>query len=295
MFKIYVPEDQEPVSYFKLWSLDQKLAVDLPIGTRVYFKNHHLEEPLITEVYENELDGVKVCNVPNALFLQEENFKAAATVIQNGEKVCFSKTFEVNIATKPKDYEYVETPTINLEVEYIDEALEDALEEMPEPAQADLSVNDPADPAYVKGRTHYVESTLTELLPEIETTGGYEPWVDDFGMALPYVNFYSSVDYVIKYDGVEYDAIYSNNFDTINPIDTISISTPDGAVHVSYIQESACNQVQFPDSNSHTIGVYKKTETITQLDEKYIPDTIARQADVEELFNSIVNGNEVAY
>jgi hypothetical protein len=42
-------------------------------------------------------------------------------------------------------------------------------------------------------------------------------------------------------------------------------------------------EVFYADTNTHTMAIVKRVETVHKLDEKYIPDTIARKSDIPEI------------
>lgn len=129
--------------------------------------------------------------------------------------------------------------------------------------QSDWSVNDETDPAYVKGRTHYIEVGVEEILPlqEIENTGAEK-------YSIPYISedVHDRTLVTVLYNGVEYDmyAGYSQGLEMylITGLDVpCEINTYDGASYlVPFVQ---------PTVDTITISVYRKNETVHPLDPKF--------------------------
>lgn len=112
MFKIFNNEKPK----FDQWSVDQKLVCEgLSVDTIVYITNAiHTLNPLKVKVYETsvengdgETETYLVCDVPNILLTMNDNIYVSL----NGYD--WLPGFEIDPCVKPKDYIYVETPTVS--------------------------------------------------------------------------------------------------------------------------------------------------------------------------------------
>ena len=142
--------------------------------------------------------------------------------------------------------------------------------------QADWNQNDPAAADYVKNRTHYEESVREALAVDYTFTtdenGEYEYYSGrDYDW---YPNFVVGDTYIMVVNGTEYEVVAQ---------DTSNLLVSEGAP-IS-IAQGSMGWVKFRDAEpntAYTLSVYHIAGTsIKQLDEKFIPDTIARVADVE--------------
>ena len=154
--------------------------------------------------------------------------------------------------------------------------------------QADWSQNDETALDYVKNRTHWETPILTTVVPEMVVSASDEVEVDNL------LNTYDT--YVVTIDGVSYTCksffnafdepslgdsrLYDN--DMSNPMDVpFYVSSYVGGFSGEIYQVSFL----FLDSNVHTVkimGVTSQTE-VHHLDEKFIPDTIARKSEIIDL------------
>ena len=103
MFKIYDGRDK-----FYQWDLDRKIIVNDNTIKQVHFCNRTDDCSLVVETYE--LDGLTVADVPNVLL--QTNWKINVYGY-TGDYTKHSTTFEVVGRTKPTDYVYTETETMN--------------------------------------------------------------------------------------------------------------------------------------------------------------------------------------
>ena len=72
--------------------------------------------------------------------------------------------------------------------------------------QADLSINDEENPAHVKGRTHWVEDRMVEILPETKIV--IEEGQTDPALNLTYsLGLKNGEKYIVNYNGVEYKCV----------------------------------------------------------------------------------------
>lgn len=101
--------------------------------------------------------------------------------------------------------------------------------------------------------------------------------------------------YIVNWDGVEYETQckqweYSNylgmRYDDYNDGESYS-EYPFGfrlvRTNVSALKSNTINVVMAKEAGSHTFSIYEKFEEIHKLDEKFIPDTIAKTEDLSEI------------
>jgi hypothetical protein len=159
--------------------------------------------------------------------------------------------------------------------------------EISEQVQANLMQNDETAPDYVKGRTHWLEHEYGKLL-EIEAME-----VDNMGYT---GNYYSVENYPLQLvEGLEYEVIINDISYTVPCIFTYHYGTPvpclgnpdilsywgyessenNGLPFVIYVYEPDTNmnsvQICINDWNPAHIIVNGFTETVHQIDKKYLP------------------------
>ena len=103
MFKIY-----DGRQHFYQWDLDRKLIVDDAEITEVHFCNRTDDCSLVCETYTE--DGLTLVNVPNILLQEDWRINVYA---YDKSYTKFSKQFDVMRRSKPADYVYTETETLN--------------------------------------------------------------------------------------------------------------------------------------------------------------------------------------
>lgn len=155
--------------------------------------------------------------------------------------------------------------------------------------QADWNQNDETAPDYVKNRTHYDNSSVEYLLENMPVSGMQQGAMGSGTCYYPegvtidwevgktyYLNFNGQV-----YSGTGYESeiLFSKIPHPTDPSRTISPEfNSDRVTGVGFYD------VNYDWANSDlTMTLYSGTVDIKQLDEKFIPDTIARVADVESL------------
>lgn len=179
MFKILDNRNQ-----FYQWDIDRIIVVEDDTINQVHFCNRTDDCSLVCEVYE--LDGMRVVNVPNIL-LQDDWKINVYGYDKNYTK--FSDTFEVVRRTKPTDYVYTETETVNYntlleKMNNIDETIEGTVEKY-------LDENPPQVDFTGYATEEYVDNAISAI-PEVDlsayalktdipsTTGlATEKYVDD--------------------------------------------------------------------------------------------------------------------
>ena len=167
--------------------------------------------------------------------------------------------------------------------------------------QADWNQYDSTAPDYVKNRTHYYVNSKTYVwqdqnIPNIAKEGTYNGFVPSLGKT---VNSYdTSKTYYLEYAGNTYTAsdvkASQITFEDILPRDPalveagvkykFVITTRDMTIQDAYFKGMSGNMASnAEDWTTSTFSVYTGHEEMKQLDEMFIPNTIARTADLTDL------------
>lgn len=119
MFKIYDGRSQ-----FYQWDLDRKLIVNDATITQVHFCNRTDDCSLVCETYTE--DGKNIVNVPNVLLQSDWRINVYA---YDAKYTKFSAQFDVVRRTKPTDYVYTETETLNFNsmLEQVNETIDERM------------------------------------------------------------------------------------------------------------------------------------------------------------------------
>ena len=153
---------------------------------------------------------------------------------------------------------------------------------------ADWSVNDPDASGYVKNRTHWSEGASEVLLVSGKQVTADNGYISDTELLTV------GTEYRVLYDGTEYhftaseytdnagrkyvycgnSVILSGNYDDSIWDDWFVIFNFNGKTFVKDVM------IEKGLSTSATISMHGIIETVHKLDEKYIPDTIARKSDI---------------
>ena len=170
-------------------------------------------------------------------------------------------------------------------------------------AQADWNVNDANDPAYIKNRTHYTESF------ELVYNGDYQnyDWID-VGLSDMYVVKIQDEPLHIQ-DAIDSTVIIGEDYYTITP--ELIQETGDGNFNIlneSVISVTTSYRIARGTLDSGTYVCHflnndpfyfrMTKEVIQQLDEKFIPSTIARVEDIpvqEQVDWAENNNNSTSY
>jgi hypothetical protein len=152
--------------------------------------------------------------------------------------------------------------------------------------QSDWGVNDENDAGYVKNRTHYVINRELLASFEMSVENDFSYSVDDIDSVNIICGFIDDGNNIMDVfiDGTLYQcqALFTNGNYYIN---LNGATTTGQGLHI-YIGGSKANMIYlYPDSfgldmsaETRMIEVYTP-EIVQQLDERYIPDTIARVSD----------------
>ena len=176
---------------------------------------------------------------------------------------------------------YAETPAV-LVSGFESDVIEMINKNVPTPAQADWNQNDETAPDYVKNRPFYYDEEIlgkTLELAEVITTSyeGYPCAVADISG-----NAWGSGDIthpmIVEFDGVEYECYYYNN-GIIGNVTILGEAPVEGKPN----NEPFCitingsfKMLATAEAGTHSLYIKHVKQNITQIDEKFIPDSIAR-------------------
>lgn len=177
----------------------------------------------------------------------------------------------------------------------------------PEHVQADWNQNDETQPDYIKNRIGGYEAyreipvfenktvTLTKRSPDNPDDYRYEYFLTDEELNL-YQQYFTDPEITSKfiYKGKEYIQKTTFDVDTftcpmICNTDTCLVQIPDmSRIYVQFYDAESVN-------TEFTFSLYKMGFGIVPIPEKYLPKTMATKQYVDNIFNSITNGDEVSY
>ena len=158
-------------SHFYQWDIDRKIVVEDKTITQVHFCNRTDECSLVVEVYD--LDGLRVANVPNILLQQDWRINVYA---YDSKYTKHCEVYEVARRSKPADYVYTETETLNYStllerMNDIEGSIEDVVTDY-------LTENPPMTDLTGYATEEYVQKQLESV--EVDLTGyATEKYVDD--------------------------------------------------------------------------------------------------------------------
>ena len=156
MFRI-----QDGRSQFYQWDLDRRLIVEDSSITQVHFCNRTDDCSLVCEVFEE--DGVRLVNVPNILL--QNNWRINVYAYDKDYTKHYTM-YNVVSRSKPADYVYTETETINWSK--IDKRIAALEEELPGLVEDYLTEH----PVEVDLSGYYTKSEVDEAIETIELTPG---------------------------------------------------------------------------------------------------------------------------
>lgn len=174
---------------------------------------------------------------------------------------------------------------INSMKHWVDKRIE---ESKPKIIQSDLTVNNPDDPAYVKGRTHWREVEYGEVVPET-TLEMNDTYVENpFSMILV-----KGETYKVVWDGVEYEClarddgysgVYIGNQQVVE-WDFPEIIVSDEPFYISYFPSDSYVECNVMTPGIYTISITGATsEIVYPIDSKYLPDELLAMLDSETLY-----------
>ena len=268
-------------SCFYQWDIDRQISVSDPTIKEVHFCNKTDSCSLVVEVK----DGI--ANVPNKVL---QNGYKVRVFGYDGKATLHEATFEVKARTKPIDYVYTEVEIKNYEtaLEYIDEKLEDIVNNGVKVDLTDYYTKEEVDTAIenveVDLNGYATEEYVTEATKHLvvsanpDGNGGWK--LRDEDGPLVWANPYR---YTIKYKAVEYvfyvkktDCLYyqaevvdSADAPSELTVKAIKITTPDLTItelsnvelaSKNYVDEAISN-IDIPEAEVDLSNYYTKEET----------------------------------
>lgn len=154
MFEIYDGRSQ-----FYQWDIDRKLIVKDATITQVHFCNRTDSCSLVCETYTE--NGLNIVNVPNVLLQTDWRINVYA---YDSHYTKFSAQFDVVRRSKPTDYVYTETETLNYntlldKLNGIEENIGDAVRDYLEENEIDIDLTGYATEDYVIAAIETIELT----------------------------------------------------------------------------------------------------------------------------------------
>lgn len=163
--------------------------------------------------------------------------------------------------------------------------------------QPDWYVNDENNPAYIKNRTHWMESVLSEIIPEtsVDLSTGSVMGV------LNGVSLNEGSTYIVTWDGQEYTCIARDDgYGEIyigNQTLSDGWSFPETIVSDEpffiWAYEDSNNEIRGSTEN-HTFILSGYVDSAHKLDERYIPDTIARVSELNALIGDTSVSDQIS-
>lgn len=165
MFKIYDGRE-----CFYQWDLNRQLVIEDSAIKQVHFCNRTSDCSLVVETYE--LNGKLVADVPNILLQTDWDVRAYA---YDGNATLHEQWYEVKARTKPTDYVYTETETLNYNT------LLERMNEIDE--NIEVVVNDylKENPITVDLSNYYNKSEVDTKIETIELTPGPQGPIGETG------------------------------------------------------------------------------------------------------------------
>ena len=184
-------------------------------------------------------------------------------------------------------------------------------------AKADWTQNDVGAIDYIKNRTHWVEVALETIVEETSESYASETVQGTWATVPPKIS--EGEAYIVTVDGVQYRCVafsYQDSWYTsyialgdtrieVNEEGTPNPAHPEDVpflVQYELADDGGSGMVwnhafwfMYPDSNPHTIKIQKLSDNLTYhpLDEKFIPDSIARKEDITAHTNNKSNPHGV--
>lgn len=151
--------------------------------------------------------------------------------------------------------------------------------------QSDWNQNDETQSDYVKNRTHYDLREETPIIDNVELTLIFAE------MGTVRYSYGDPMTFVV---GHEYHLILDNEWERFEafayPVNEAEIHFREERLNSSDMHiEFSSGEVNTHGAFFDTLSLYEFTGAIERLDEKYIPDTIARMTAVDEINNDIAD------
>ena len=152
--------------------------------------------------------------------------------------------------------------------------------------KANWTVNDPTDPRYVHGRTHWVEETLIELMPEQTVTFASSNAVMIANSPVIF-DIVEGQFYTVNFDGVRYEvsAKFLQGTLVIGNLSFVGIGDDSGEPFL-YMRGNAYSiWATTSTETEHTIGVTGIVRNITKIPEEFLPDNSELVNHIDDINN----------
>ena len=161
-------------------------------------------------------------------------------------------------------------------------------------AQPDLSVNDESDPAFVKGRTHYVTKTKTYGNPKTYSCtssylNGYQ--ADDFFKSLN--NYDKNRPFIVMFDGVEYGG-NSVGYEG-NPYLIDSSNTDTGEPFAFKFASQGFYYMVVREAGDHEVALGNVDIEYVTLPLEYLPEEVMTANEIDNYIKNAVHFNPPSY
>lgn len=183
----------------------------------------------------------------------------------------------------------------------INEDINKSIESIP---QANWNQNDETAPDYIKNRTHYEKENRTSIYEKAKVLGGILTNQQNIGVS-PSL-FTVGETYIVTVDGVEYTGVceyqedpydgsagtqllYSDVFPNFYEGVPVNFSTYNHGLYVSFDDVES-----IPGSTPHSLKIEHLGKAVIPLDEKFIPDTIARTTLATETASGLMSAEDKA-
>lgn len=163
-------------------------------------------------------------------------------------------------------------------------------------AQPDWNQNDETANDFIKNRPFYtVERTVATILEETTAEGFQEMNGFLFAQDPFYIDPYSSLvlgkTYKVIWDGTEYECVcngiyiqgaYTYTY-ILGNMNYYNMVAEGDIPFCLFVEPAMIGLIKMTNESSNVISIFETETTIHKLDEKYLPDTIARKTDLNNL------------
>ena len=281
------------------WDTGRKIIVDDKSVSEVHYSKYSSTQAITREVIDGKAE------IPNFL-LQDTHavtVYAYAGSVENGYTMA-EKTF--NVVKKPKPANYVETEEdkailAKLKAEIGDltalqtKAKDNLVAAINEAAASGGSVPKPLTYDYMPAGYPSKSVQTVTLMEEQELAFASEEGVYLAQLAGGFL-VAAGQTYAVKWDGAEYECVGAALDEGVYMLGNLSIAGPDADTGEPFLY--ICQTVgaeafgqfgTFDTSANHTISVKRMVETVTPIDEKYLPESAFTNAEWSKISNKIVD------
>ena len=166
-----------------------------------------------------------------------------------------------------------------VEIKRLIDALQTELDSIP---QSDWGQSDSTKLDYIKNRTHWSKTESTLVAEETVDTSDYT-----YYFTTPFTLNVGQT-YIVVFDGTTYNCVAFRDNGNYNRA-TIGGSYSNYSTYPFsiYVKSNGDTCITSEVNSTHTVKVTNVNETVQKLDEKYIPDTYAKSAEMEVMINNV--------